>query len=461
MTESKIKDRNLDCKKIESEILRYLESQGSIKAALVFKLEKYFCSQDFGFNVERNKLHHCLFNMLLNRRIEIIIPELFRERFRPQKFENLEYLKDGLYFTRRYKKIRSKDLKNYNQNEYYLDTRKLEHRLIENWIDHLKVLLCKKNMNKKVIIFNPVNSHPINIYEDDFECNYHLSNFSFSIFKKMKHKKLEIPLESQVREVAIIQAYRKHHACFYIPLISSILKTIEYTQAHKNQVKDYEKTMQKYALKFTAACIDFVRSDYIDIMSNPLKWESFINYFKIPIKILVYDFKNIKFHGRTWENYQILKLCIYINKKYTQEINRLKNLGYKEFTDQNTNDSISIGLNLKIYYPCSTIEHIYFLSKYICFYCVFLLFSHSFDYIKKFNIIIKDREKNIFENFLPVINSLFNIEFRNRIPQKVIFKYYTYNSDELEVIYNHFLINAVKDIEKKMYKYFRFRCSFV
>ena len=238
------------------------------------------------------------------------------------------------------------------------------------------------------------------------------------------------------------------------------MKTIEYIQDHKEEIIDFENVLQDYILKFAYQCIEFVKSDYIEIEPNSLRWESFLNYFELPIKILDYDFKSIKFHGRTFENYQFLKICIYIEKEYSDIINKLKSLGYEEFSDENYDDFIAIGSSVEIYYPCSTIEHIYFLSKYICFYCLFILFSHSFEYLQKIKPKIKfiNKEKAIYKNFLPVIDTLFDVH-RDKIPKKLIFKYYTYNPDELEVIYNHFLISAIKDIEKKMYKYFRFRSS--
>ena len=56
------------------------------------------------------------------------------------------------------------------------------------------------------------------------------------------------------------------------------------------------------------------------------------------------------------------------------------------------------------------------------------------------------------------MESFFNIH-DNNITKKLIFKYYTFNPDELEIIYNKFLLNNVKKIEKKMFDYFIFRFS--
>ena len=80
--------------------------------------------------------------------------------------------------------------------------------------------------------------------ENKFGGDYSLSNIPFYVEKKKIYNKLIIPLKNQAVNVAIIQAYRKRHACFYIPLISSILKTIEYIQDHKEEIIDFENILQ-------------------------------------------------------------------------------------------------------------------------------------------------------------------------------------------------------------------------
>jgi hypothetical protein len=381
-----------------------------------------------------------------------------------KELKNLKYLKDGNYFCRKYAMIRSKYLFKSNPNEYYFDSRKIDvnnKKLLEKWMDHIKVILEKvRNLNKKIIIY--VESNPIDIYDKKSQLNYKLKDINFQIKQdKIFRKKLNLPMGDQAEVLAIVQGYRSRYMCFYIPLIESILKTIEYIQIHKQEFRDFEKKLHNYILKFAYHCIEFVKSDYIEVEPNTLRWESFFNYFDLPIKVLNYDFKSIKFHGRTFENYQILKICVYVKKENSEIINELKNLGYEEFTELNTVNLIAFGLSIEIYYPCSTIEHIYFLSKYLCFYCLFLLFSHAFEYIKKIKPQIKfrNKEKWIYKNFYPVINLLFDV-YGSRMPKKFVFKYYSLNSDELEVLFNHILIRSVRDIEKKMYKYFRFRGSF-
>lgn len=462
MTESKESEDPPDFEVMEYEILRFLKSRGRIKAALLHKLENHFCSPKFKFNLSKDVLHRCIFKMFRERTIEIIIPELFKEKFHPMALNNLKYLKDGTYFTRRYAKFKSKFLHQYKQNDYYLDSRNIDstnNSLIEDWIDHLKLIIRKvKDINKKIILFNPINSNPINIYEHSFEGDYSLSNIPFSIEKKKIDNKLEISLEDQAANMGIIQAYRSKFACFYIPLISSILKTIEYIQENKEHIKEYDRILQNYILKFAYHSIEFVKSDYVNIAGDALRWESFFNYFNIPIKIINYDFKSINFFGRTFDTYNQIKYCIFIQENNHEIINKLIKLGYIEFPDEKYDDKIALGVDHEFFFPCSTIEHIYFLSKLKCFFHLFLLFHHAFEYIQEINPQIKfiEKEKNLYKNFLPVINNLFE-PHGNEITKRSVFKYYTYNPDELEVIYNHFLISAVKDIEKKMYKYFKFR----
>ena len=463
MTESKEGEASWDYKDIEQEILRFLESRGSIKAALLHKIENYFCGRKSKINISKEFLISCLLNMAKEKIIEIIIPELFRVKWSQKTLKNLLFLEDGIYLCRKFPKIRSKYLYTSNQNEYYFNSRKISpsaKKLLNKWMEHLKLILDKvRNLNKKIIVFDPINSNPIEIYEEKSQFNYELKSIDFQIkqYTRIK-KKLNIPLENQAEVLAIVQGYRSRYMCFYIPLIESILKIIEYIQDNKNKIRDYKKILQNYILKFAYHCLEFVKSDYIEIEGNPLRWESFLNYFDLPIKVLDYDFKSIQFYGRTFDSYQLLKVCIYIEKKDHKIINELKNFGYQEFPDANYDNFIAMGNEIEIYYPCSTIEHIYFLSKYVCFYGLFLLFSHSFEYIKKLKPDIKftNKEKFIYKNFMPVIDSLFDVH-GSIIPKKLVFKYYTYDSDELEVIYNHFLISAVKDIEKKFYKYFKLR----
>ena len=53
---------------------------------------------------------------------------------------------------------------------------------------------------------------------------------------------------------------------------------------------------------------------------------------------------------------------------------------------------------------------------------------------------------------------LFNVDFE-RVSNKLVFSYYVLDPDELEIIYNRFLVNKTRDIEKYLYKYFLLRCA--
>ena len=123
-------------------------------------------------------------------------------------------------------------------------------------------------------------------------------------------------------------------------------------------------------------------------------------------------------------------------------------------------ENIAIGLDMKIYVPCPSIEHYYFLGKYIIYYHLFLLFNHASNYIKKVKkqIKITNREQTLYKIFLPVMQPLFGVT-NEKISSSLVFSYYTLDQDELEVIYNKFLVNKIRNIEKKLFNYFLLRCS--
>ena len=101
-------------------------------------------------------------------------------------------------------------------------------------------------------------------------------------------------------------------------------------------------------------------------------------------------------------------------------------------------------MDVDFYYPCSTIEHLYFLAKYVCYYHLFLLFNHTFEYCKEKvtekKIKLTEIEKNLYKFFQPVMESLFNIQDHNPLNNQIFLKYYSHNPDELEIIYNQFLL---------------------
>ena len=463
MTENKSSMDYRQWDQLKLEIFKYLEDRGSIKAELLHKIENYFCSTKSKFRFKKEDLLNCLFNMLENREIHILIPELFKTKWKRKNLSNMKYLDDGVYFCRKFSKFNSKYLNDYKQNDYYFDSRKdhlKNQEYLAKWITHLKLIIKKvKDLNRKIIIFNPIGSNPINIYETEFEGNYNLQSNAYLLPQTNNgNNKLNITLEQQAEVLTIIKAYRKRYMCFYITLIESILRTIENMQKIEDK-ENKDKNLDNYIRKFAYQCIEFCKSDYIEIIKpNPYRWETF--FAKIPIKVLNYDFKSIKFYGRTFETYNELNYCILISKKEREIINKLKNLGYKEFFDEERDNEVAIGLNFEFYFPCSTITHIYFLSKYVWAYHLFLLFYHSFEYIKKKIPEIKftEKERKLYTLFLPVMESLFDIK-DNSPKQKAFFKFRTKDSIELEIIYNEFLIRNVKILEKKLFRWFLIRCN--
>ena len=443
-----------------SEIVKYIESKGRIKATLLHKLENHFCKSEGG--VSRDFLVSHLFFMLRERIIDIIITEPFKIKWKKKEFKNFKYLKDGIYYERQFQNVTSKSLRPFKLNEYYFDSRALDFQdkeLIDEAIFHLNLLINKiRDINKLIIIFVPYDSDSLNIYEE-FNGNYNIDLCDFQApFQSLKESKFEVALEQQASDLAIIKAYRSRYMCFYITLIEAIHKTIINLQENK-ALPNYTELFNDSMKKFAYNCIMFVWSDFIEIDgSNPYRWETFFKRFEIPIQVLLYDFVSIKFYGRTFDTYDRLKFCIFIDKNHQEQITKLKNLGYSEFADENHDSKIAIGLDLKFYFPCSTIEHIYFLSKYVCFYHLFLLFHDCFEYLKtNLGIGLLEKEATLFENFLPVMTSLFNIKAQ-KVSNEMTFKYYTYNPVELEILYNKFLLQNVKIIEPKLMKYFLLRC---
>ena len=277
MIESLELDNENNNEKLRSEILRFLDSRGTINAALLYKLENYFCGPKSKFDISWEALLNCLFKLMKERVIDIIIPELFNVKWKRRNLSDLKFLKDGTYFCRTFTNLKSKYLHKYKPNDYYFDSRKIDYddkALVSELIQHLVLLLRKiRDLNKKIIVFYPVNSNPIDIYEKNFEIEYYLRSIDFRIEKKeAQDLKLEIPLEEQAESVLIIKAYRNNYMCFYIPLIESILKVIEYLQKKKDSMNNYNDVFNNYSRKFAYQCIEFVRSDYVEIYEpNPYR----------------------------------------------------------------------------------------------------------------------------------------------------------------------------------------------
>ena len=450
-------NNSVQCTQISSEILKYLNSKGKIKAALLHKLIARFCKKNSEFKVKKKDLFSCLMKMLSAGIVSIIIPELFSIEWGESVLNDLKFLQNNsIYLTRQYN-VNEEYFGSYTKNNYFFDSRRLNlenQKEIAEWIIKLNILI-KKAPNLKYMMIIYLKSEPLTIYEP-FEGVYHLKFRDFKINPQIPQtSKIVIPLDKQKSDLSIIQSYRANYQCFYIKLIESIQKAIVNIQENRN-IPNYEETLSDFITKFAYHCIMYVWSDWVEAKHG---WESFFRFFNIPIKIIILDFENIKFYGRTFETYCRFKFCIYIEKSFQEVIRKLKNLGYTEFTEE-SDDYIAIGLNLETFIPCSTIEHFYFVFKYLYYYHLFLLFSHSFEYIKETLLGPKFTETdcNLYELFLPGMHRFFGIK-NNKISDRLIFNYYTFNPDELELIYNRFLLEQVYMIEKKFFRYFLFRSS--
>ena len=209
-----------------------------------------------------------------------------------------------------------------------------------------------------------------------------------------------------------------------------IQKAIVNIQEYSNNSDRNKEKLKDLIRKFAYNCIMYVKSDWVEIKEpNPYRWETFFKFFNLPFRIINLDFRAIKFHGRTFESLSNFKYCIYIQNKDQNYIKYLKDLGYEEFSDYNQETNVAIGLDLEIFIPCPTIEHFYFLYKYIFYYHLFLLFRHSFTYLLKThqNIKFSEREQLLYRVFLPVMESLFSIHDDNYITNKLVFNYYSNN----------------------------------
>ncbi|MFX0138541.1 MAG: hypothetical protein ACFFDN_33165 [Candidatus Hodarchaeota archaeon] len=447
---------------IKNRIIKYLKVKGELRAALLYKIEKRFCNPNLKFRVEKKALISCLFLMMKDRTIDIIIPELFQIYWKKEYLRNLKFCEENYYFVRKFSNYNNKLLEPFKEYNYYFDSRKLnfdKQDEIYNSINNLITVIEKiPNIKNKIIIYYNTGSKPLNIYEK-FDGIYRLKFLDFHVNPQIIESfKLESPILQQKSDLAIIKSYRKNFMCFYIVLIESIQKAIIDLKHNKEHIDNYKDLIRDLTIKFGYYCDMYVRSDWIDGKSNAYRWESFFKSFNLPFKIINLSFKNIKFYGRTFEFWIRFNYCIYINKEFEDIILKLKALGFEEFKRENYNGYVAIGFDHEIFEVCPSIEYFYFLNKYVFYYHLFNLFYYSFSYIEKIKSSVKftEKERSLYKIFLPVMESMFNIQDQ-RITKKLIFKYYTYNPDELEVIYNKLLLPNVRFIEKKMFNYFLIR----
>ncbi|MFX1276824.1 MAG: hypothetical protein ACFFBP_18260 [Promethearchaeota archaeon] len=451
---------------INKNILKYLDSKGKIKACLLHKLINHFCSVNSKYRVNKKYLFSCLLSLLSERKIEIIIVEPFDVEWKIDYVRNFTFLKAGRYYVRTFHKFIYPNMENFTNNYYIFDSRGLDFKNKSNrekiCNGLLEIIKKNKNIKYKMIIYYPQNSNKLIIHEH-LETPFQLSFDAINppINQIYQGSKLSFKLEKQRSNLSIIKAFRSKYMCFYITLIESIHQVIIKFQEENRNFENNSKKLNESIKKFGYYCINYVNSDWVEIKkSNPYRWETFFRLFKFPFKILNLEFKTIRFYGRTFETANRFKFCIFIKKNHQDVISKLKNRGYEELANISEDKFIAIGLEQEICLPCPSIEHFYFIAKYICYFQLFLLFYHSFEYLKDINpkLRLTSKERNIFEIFFPVIDQLFDVS-KEYVSKLLVFKYYTLNSDELEIIYNNILVNNVKLIETKMYKYFLIKHS--
>ena len=399
-------------------------------------------------------------SMLKTRKIEIIIAEPFDVDWKLAQVSDFKFLKKGEYLTRTFHEWNDPNISDIPSMEYLFDSRRIDFKndaIINDSIAWLKMVIKKvPRIKYKMMIYFPEESRKINIYEN-LEEAYNLDFTSILPPKSLIYDgpKIDIYLDEQKENSKIVQAYRSNYMCLYITLIEAIQEAIVKAQILK------ENILKELVRKFAFYCIMFVKSDWVETTEgNPYRWETFFQAFRLPFKILNLEFKTMKFHGRTFESTDRYRYCIFIKKNELDLIQRLKGLGYEEFKEENTKNLVAIGMDHDIYIPCPSIEHFFFVFKYICYYHAFLLFHHSFDYMKEIRpeFRLSRREESLHEMFYPVMNDLFNIK-SSTITKTLVFKYYTLDSRELEIIYNNFMISRIKQVETKLFKYFILKYS--
>ena len=455
----------IDALNLKKEIINYLKSKGSIRAVLFHKLLHKFCTKKSQIKVKKAELISCLIQMMKNRLIEIIIPKLFEIDWGVEYISDLIYLQDGDYFKRKFF-LPSKEIQQFNVKDSYLfDSRTLKFKDLEvlkhatNWL--VNIIKKYPKTKYKIMIYYPKKSNPLEIY-GPFKGNYQLNFQDFAPPEDLikTAKKFNISIEEQKSDLFIIQSFRKNYMCFYITLIESIQYEIMNLQKNEKNLEN-EETLQDLITKFGYYCILFVNSDWVKISEpNPYRWETYFISFKLPLKILNLEFKTIRFHKRTFECWIKYRYCIFMNQTETESINLLKEKGYQVFSDYSNNETKAIGGDHEIYIPCPSIEHFFFIFKYICYYHLFLLLHYSFNYLKTTlkNFKLASRDNELYDMFLPIMEPLFDVT-KEKVSKRLVFSYYTLNPNELETLYNKFLVSKIRNIEKKLFNYFLLRCS--
>lgn len=448
---------------IKNYILIYLKKKGKIRACLLSKIIKDYCyrKNTLPFQISKEKLIQIIIEMVKSRIIDIVIPQLFDIYWRKRFITDFKFFKEGTYYISEYRKV--KDILDLAQkNNYFFDSRKLDFKRMNDVntdLIKLKELIeDNPNLEKKVIVYYPKNSLPLNIYENNPNIKYRLFDMplKLNLEKLDPQVKLLYPIKNQRIDLGMLGKYRHGFMCFYIPLIESIQKKIVDLQNSPDQGD--KSLMKDYVVKFTYYCQNYVDGDWFEISEpNPARWETFFQYFQIPIENISYTIHSIAFHGKTFEIRANLVAEMAIKTKDTEFIAIIQNKGLKVV--HCSKDCINVCLEVNFYLPCPSIEYFYFIAKYFCFYHLFMLFNYCFPYITinpEKPLISQDRA--LYKIFLPTLKNLFRFD-EKAINNEFFFKYYTLNPEELEVIYNKFLLNNIRSIEKKLYTYFMLRCT--
>ncbi len=447
------------------EIIKYLESKGKIKAELLSKIEKRFCALNSKYKVKKREFLDSLISMMIKHLIEILIVVPSRITWEKHHFSDFEYLEQNDYIIRRVSKSGSVIIKPNADLDYFFNSIGINfdnEEKLNSLVEKLKIdINTIPDIKYHTIIFYPIGSDKINLFEP-LEQDYVVNICSLNSPKKHEiYDKIKFPIEEQLSSINLIQSYRINYMCFYITLIENIQYCIKELQENVNGYNNQYNEINEFIRKFAYYCISYVKSDWVYIKDpNPYRWETFFKFFEIPIKIFSLKFLSINFYGKMFECSTNFKFGIFVKKEFKEDIKSLKNYGFQELHGEDNEIYDCVGLDLKINLPCPTIEHFYFLYKYICYYYQFLLFFHAFRYVKKIRpqIQFSDNESRLYVNFLPVMKQLFNID-EMKIQKVINFKYITINPDELELIYNKFLFSNIKSIEKRLSSYFLLRCS--
>lgn len=447
--------RELKKIEIKKKILSYLIKKGKIRATIYLKIKKFAIKSNYDLEI----FNSCLFELMWDEKIDILIPQIFEMEWMKEKITNVTHIPKNLdYYFRKFKKINyPKFRENGKEGYYYFNSRRINFES-ENIREKSRKYLLNtfSTYPSKILIYYPINSGPLDIYDPIKIPLYNIkssNDIKVGIsWDKEKHDIL-IPLHHQIDGKEILESFRAQHACAYITIIESIHKIIFDIQ--NGRIKKGKEYLKNSINKFSYYCEMFTTSDWIEnYEENPFRWENFFVFFRLPIKVLTMRMKSIKFSdNRTFETCIALKYGLMTSS--SEIINFLEKYGYKELKSYNHGSHKYVGSSIEILIPCPAIEYYYFIAKYLLYYHLFLLLFHSsqiMENLEWYENPFKPKEKELYKEFLPIIQDLFEID--DSEPNKnLIFKYYTTNSEELEVLYNYFLMRKIRKLEKQLSNY--------